>query len=59
VRCIHRTATGHCVGTALKKVLDPILDLWLIVAEFARESWTQNIDRQFNASGGEEVGSVM
>ena len=47
---------GVSLSTAFKKVPDPILDLWLVVAEFAREAWTQNIDHQFGHS--EERGAL-
>ena len=50
---------GVALSTALNRVPDPILDLWLVVAEFAREAWTQNFDRQFGPSDGQEVGAVM
>ena len=50
---------GVALSTAFKKVPDPILDLWLVVAEFAREAWTQNIDQQFGPTEGRETGPVM
>jgi hypothetical protein len=50
---------GIALSTAFKKVPDPILDLWLVVAEFAHEAWTQNIDQQFGLSEGREIGPVM
>ena len=50
---------GIALNTAVKKVPDPILDLWLVVAEFAREGWAQNIDQQFGLADGREVGPVI
>ena len=50
---------GVGLSTAFKKVPDPILDMWLVVAEFAHEAWTQNIDQQFGLPDGREVGPVM
>ena len=41
---------GVALSTAFKKVPDPILDMWLIVAELTQEAWTQNIDQQFRDS---------
>jgi hypothetical protein len=38
---------GITLGTALKKVPEPISDTWLIVAEFARQAAMENIDEQF------------
>ena len=50
---------GVALSTAFKKVPDPILDMWLVVAEFAHEAWTQNIDQQFGLSEGRGLGPVM
>ena len=50
---------GVALSTAFKKVPDPILDLWLAVAEFAREAWTQNIDQQFGPVDRRDTGPVM
>ena len=50
---------GVALSTAFKKVPDPILDMWLVVAEFAHRAWTQNIDRQFGLSEGREIEPVM
>jgi len=44
---------GIRVSTAFKKIPDQILDVWLGVAEFALEVWTQNIDQLFGPSDGE------
>jgi hypothetical protein len=33
---------GIEVSTAFEKVPDQILNVWLVVAEFAREAWKQN-----------------
>ena len=38
---------GITLGTALKKVPEPISDTWLIVAEFARQAAMDDIDEQF------------
>jgi hypothetical protein len=38
---------GITLGTALKKVPEPISDTWLIVAEFARQAAMENIEEQF------------
>ena len=48
---------GVTLNTAFKKVPDPILDMWLIVAEFAREAWARDIEQQFGLSERRE--SVM
>ncbi len=37
-------ATEHWVSTAFKQDPDQILDVWLVVAEYAREAWKQSID---------------
>jgi hypothetical protein len=50
---------GVALSTAFKKVPDPVHDLWLVVAEFAHEAWTQNIDQQFGPAEGREAGPVM
>jgi hypothetical protein len=50
---------GVALSTAFKKVPDPILDLWLIVVDFAHQAWTQNIDQQFGLSTEREAGPVM
>jgi hypothetical protein len=50
---------GIALSTAFKKVPDPILDLWLVVAEFAHAAWTQNIDQQYGLSEGREIGPVI
>jgi hypothetical protein len=50
---------GVALNTAFRKVPDPILDLWLVVAEFAREAWTENIDQRLGPSEGREAGRVM
>jgi hypothetical protein len=50
---------GVALSTAFKKVPNPILDMWLVVAEFAHEAWTNHIDQQFGLSEGRESGSVM
>jgi hypothetical protein len=50
---------GIALSTAFKKVPDPILDLWLVVAEFAYRAWTQNIDQLFGRSEDRGAGPVM
>jgi hypothetical protein len=35
---------GIALDTAIKKVSDPIGDLWFLVAEFAREGCAENAD---------------
>ena len=40
---------GVTLGTALKKVPEPISDTWLIVAQFARQAAMENIDKLFGA----------
>ena len=50
---------GVALRTAFRKVPDPILDMWLLVADFAHEAWTQNIDQEFGLSAGRETGPVM
>ena len=49
VRRLHCTAAGYHLGTAFKKVPEPISDTWLIVAEFARQAAMENIDEQFGS----------
>jgi hypothetical protein len=52
---------GITLSTAFKKVPDPILDLWLVVASLPSciGAWTQNIDQQFGPSEGHGAGLVM
>lgn len=50
---------GVALNTAFRKVPDSILDLWLVVAEFAREAWTQNIDQQVGPSDGQGPRPLM
>lgn len=50
---------GVVLNTAFKKAPDPILGMWLVVAEFTHEAWTQNIDQQFGLSEGRGQGPVM
>lgn len=38
---------GISLGTAVKKVPEPISDTWLIVAELARNAAMENIEEQF------------
>ena len=40
---------GIALGTASKKVPEPLSDTWLIVAEFARQAAMENIDEQFGS----------
>lgn len=35
---------GIALNTALKKVPDPVGDLWLVVAEFARQAYASKVD---------------
>ena len=46
---------GTSLGTAFKKVPEPLSDTWLIVAEFARQAAMEDIDKQF---GGGVPGTV-
>ena len=50
---------GMGLSTAFKKVPGQILDVWLVVAEFALEVRTQNIDQLLGPSDGREVGPVI
>jgi hypothetical protein len=50
---------GVALSTALKKVPDAILDLWLVVADFAYEAWARNIDQQFGPSDRGGMGPLM
>jgi hypothetical protein len=50
---------GIALSTAFMKVPDPILDLWLVVAEFAYTARTQKIDQQLGPSEGREAVPVM
>src|SRR5215472_9346541 len=38
---------GTSLGTAFKKVPEPLSDTWLIVAEFARQAAMKDIDEKF------------
>lgn len=40
---------GTSLGTAFKKVPEPLSDTWLIVAEFARQAAMEIIDKQFGS----------
>jgi hypothetical protein len=42
---------GVTVNTAMKKVSEPVGDLWLMIAEFAEQSVSKAIDLRFPSEG--------
>ena len=42
---------GIALDTAFRKVPDPVADLWLVIAEFAREATMQNTELDKVAGG--------
>ena len=50
---------GITLGTALKKVPDPISDTWLIVAEFARQAAMESIEEQFGVCLPGKAGATI
>jgi hypothetical protein len=50
---------GITLGTAFKKVPDPISDTWLIVAEFARQAAMESIEEQFGACLPSKEGATI
>jgi hypothetical protein len=50
---------GITLGTALKKVPEPLSDTWLIVAEFARQAAMADIDEQFGARSQGDTGNSL
>ncbi len=39
---------GIRLDTAYKKAPAPVADLWLVVAEFARQTWAESVDQEFD-----------
>ena len=50
---------GTSLGTAFKKVPEPLSDTWLIVAEFARQAVMKDIDEQFGGGVPGTVGTAL
>jgi hypothetical protein len=50
---------GISLGTAMKKVAEPVGDLWLAVAEFARRGYAAVADKDVDAMLRPDTGHVM
>jgi len=50
---------GIRLDTAYKKAPDPVSDLWLVVAEFARKTCMESMDREFGEVVSRKPSSVM
>ena len=50
---------GTSLGTAFKKVPEPLSDTWLIVAEFARQAAMKDIDEKFGDCASGQIGTAI
>jgi hypothetical protein len=50
---------GVALETALRKVPDPVADVWLVVAEFAREASMQNTEIDLGELAKKHTGLIM